>query len=969
MPCLILCMWQQEGEEQSSWTKERAAPVCRVDMAQPFARRTKDGRRDSLQQLQPFAVRGTRNAVLMELDKKRSPSAEFFSDKRPLALRALGPGAEGKELGNDASRQPSTAAASRASAAQLLMADAKEAPRGASRLTAAAVDIDAAVKMPAAVGGKAAFLGSAERPPSSMIATAAEPASSTVEAATRLRAPPTGNAEQLNAEQLPQAAQPRPAELLPDKRPVALQALAPGADGRESDDDTSRQPSTIAASRASAARLLMMGAAGTPRGASRLIGATLHADVGLSGNTPALVGCKAGFLGIAEQQPSSITAAAAELSEPVSSSGETATGCKALPTGDVEQLVAKQLPQEAQSRSTESFSDKRLVASRDPGPRAQGKDLEGDAPRQPSTTAASRVIAARLLMTGAAGTPRGVSTLTGTSVDADTALSSSPLAAVACNPAFVGSAEQQLSSMTAASAELREPVSNSGEAATGCRALPTGGSEQLVAKHLPQEAQSRSTESFSDKRLVASRDPGPRAQGKDSEDDPSRQPSTTAASRVIAARLLMTGAAGTPRGASRLIGAALHADVGLSSNTPAAVGCKAGFSGIAEQQPSSMAAAVKKLSEPVSSSEEAATGCRVLSTGNAEQLVATQLPQEAQSRSTESCSDKRLVALRDPGPRAEDKDTEDDASRQPSTTAASRVIAARLLMTGATGTPRGASSLTGAGVDADVALSINTPAAVGCNPAVSRSAEQRPRSMTTAAAELSEPVSGSVEAATGVRASNSSDAEQNPGESQEAGQGSFGWRSIRGSIRGSFLEAGSHFKKRRWTLLLVTPTSHLHIHEILSCITYELSQSSTLARQALCEFVSPNSTKGAPARCKEPSSDARIATDLNDDFWKLLLFAAPIILGFLIHGNPFFCLAQMGNKGEDRRFSMPIRRVQKRLTNDIVLRDRRWGSIFGKTVLPQRQVGSLASTQRTASLVQKTYAYPMQTHGVERQAS
>ena len=813
MPCLILCMWQQEGEEQSSWTKERAAPVCRVDMAQPFARRTKDGRRDSLQQLQPFAVRGTRSAVLMELDKKRSLSAEFFSDKRPLALRALGPGAEGKELGNDASRQPSTAAASRASAAQLLMADAKEAPRGASRLTAAAVDIDAAVKMPAAVGGKAAFLGSAERPPSSMIATAAEPASSTVEAATRLRAPPTGNAEQLNAEQLPQAAQPRPAELLPDKRPVALQALAPGADGRESDDDTSRQPSTIAASRASAARLLMMGAAGTPRGASRLIGATLHADVGLSGNTPALVGCKAGFLGIAEQQPSSITAAAAELSEPVSSSGETATGCKALPTGDVEQLVAKQLPQEAQSRSTESFSDKRLVASRDPGPRAQGKDSEGDAPRQPSTTAASRVIAARLLMTGAAGTPRGVSTLTGTAVDADTALSSSPLAAVACNPAFVGSAEQQLSSMTAASAELREPVSNSREAATGCRALPTGGSEQLVAKQLPQEAQSRSTESFSDKRLVASRDAGPRAQGKDSEDD---------------------------------------------------------------------------------------------------------------------------------------------ASRQPSTTAASRVIAARLLMTGATGTPKGASSLAGAGVDADVALSINTPAAVDCNPAVSQSAEQRPRSMTTAAAELSEPVSGSVEAATGVRASNSSDAEQNPGESQEAGQGSFGWRSIRGSIRGSFLEAGSHFKKRRWTLLLVTPTSHLHIHEILSCIAYELSESSTLARQALCEFVSPNSTKGAPARCNEPSSDARIATDLNDDFWKLLLFAAPIILGFLIHGNPSFCLAQMGNKGEDRRFSMPIRRVQKRLTNDIVLRDRRWGSIFGKTVLPQRQVGSLASTQRTASLVQKT---------------
>ncbi len=46
----------------------------------------------------------------------------------------------------------------------------------------------------------------------------------------------------------------------------------------------------------------------------------------------------------------------------------------------------------------------------------------------------------------------------------------------------------------------------------------------------------------------------------------------------------------------------------------------------------------------------------------------------------------------------------------------------------------------------------------------------------------------------------------------------------------------------------------------------------------------------------------------------------------------------MGNKGQDRRFSMPTRRVQKRLSNDIALRDRRWASIFGKALPAQRQV-------------------------------
>ena len=46
----------------------------------------------------------------------------------------------------------------------------------------------------------------------------------------------------------------------------------------------------------------------------------------------------------------------------------------------------------------------------------------------------------------------------------------------------------------------------------------------------------------------------------------------------------------------------------------------------------------------------------------------------------------------------------------------------------------------------------------------------------------------------------------------------------------------------------------------------------------------------------------------------------------------------MGARKEDRRFSLPARRMQRRPTGDVALRDRRWLSIFARAVLPGRQV-------------------------------
>ena len=46
---------------------------------------------------------------------------------------------------------------------------------------------------------------------------------------------------------------------------------------------------------------------------------------------------------------------------------------------------------------------------------------------------------------------------------------------------------------------------------------------------------------------------------------------------------------------------------------------------------------------------------------------------------------------------------------------------------------------------------------------------------------------------------------------------------------------------------------------------------------------------------------------------------------------------QMGRRKEDRRFSLPMRRVQKRVTGEVMLRDRRWSSIFAKAALPQQR--------------------------------
>lgn len=46
---------------------------------------------------------------------------------------------------------------------------------------------------------------------------------------------------------------------------------------------------------------------------------------------------------------------------------------------------------------------------------------------------------------------------------------------------------------------------------------------------------------------------------------------------------------------------------------------------------------------------------------------------------------------------------------------------------------------------------------------------------------------------------------------------------------------------------------------------------------------------------------------------------------------------QMGRRKEDRRFSLPMRRAQKRVTGEVMLRDRRWSSVFAKAVLPQQR--------------------------------
>ena len=73
-------------------------------------------------------------------------------------------------------------------------------------------------------------------------------------------------------------------------------------------------------------------------------------------------------------------------------------------------------------------------------------------------------------------------------------------------------------------------------------------------------------------------------------------------------------------------------------------------------------------------------------------------------------------------------------------------------------------------------------------------------SVIAAAMEINEAPSTSMAAAAKFRAGVSCKAEQRPSESEDIGQ-----RFFRGpSIQGSSPEAGRHFKKRRWSLLLVT---------------------------------------------------------------------------------------------------------------------------------------------------------------------
>ena len=63
---------------------------------------------------------------------------------------------------------------------------------------------------------------------------------------------------------------------------------------------------------------------------------------------------------------------------------------------------------------------------------------------------------------------------------------------------------------------------------------------------------------------------------------------------------------------------------------------------------------------------------------------------------------------------------------------------------------------------------------------------------------------------------------------------------------------------------------------------------------------------------------------------------ACISTGNILH--PRSNALQMGARKEDRRFSLPARRVQRRPTGEAALRDQRWLSVFARAVLPGRQV-------------------------------
>lgn len=54
--------------------------------------------------------------------------------------------------------------------------------------------------------------------------------------------------------------------------------------------------------------------------------------------------------------------------------------------------------------------------------------------------------------------------------------------------------------------------------------------------------------------------------------------------------------------------------------------------------------------------------------------------------------------------------------------------------------------------------------------------------------------------------------------------------------------------------------------------------------------------------------------------------------------HPHADALQMGARKEDRRFSLPVRRVQRRPMGEAALRDRRWLSVFARAVSPGRQV-------------------------------
>lgn len=402
-----------------------------------------------------------------------------------------------------------------------------------------------------------------------------------------------------------------------------------------------------------------------------------------------------------------------------------------------------------------------LLAS---GSGPEGKGSHADASfKLGRPAAASRANAAYLLMTGNAGGPRRGGRLPAAALE----MSEDSVAIVtadavemrytpvACVTSIgVGVNDAVLTSMTAVAVEVGDAAVTSVTAAA------------LEMPEAPSTSMAEATGAVG-------------TEGRDAEGGASCHLShPAAASQASAAYSHMTGNAGGPRRGGRLPVAALQ-----MSDAPVASGAVAA----------------------VEISDTAVTSITLAP------IEMTPAPSTSMAEATEDIG-------------AEGKDAAGGASCQLSrSAAASQASAAYSLTTCIGGAPRETSKLTAAAPElSDTALTslaaaavqmsdvpeIYVTAAVKLSEAAVTSIEaalvgmpEAPStSIEAAAVEMTEAPSTGLAEATGFMAATSSKAEQRPSEREEVSQGSFRGPSIHGSSR----EAGKHFKKRRWSLLLVT---------------------------------------------------------------------------------------------------------------------------------------------------------------------